>query len=486
MERIGTRWAQIPQPGPKRLAFLEKLKANAGTVSHLYYFCGMKKRYWFLAAFAFIIAVAAYLNYPKLDLISGFAAKSVASNHFADGRSLQMIEEGDNDIALVDLAANSIDEKTRSATATVFGLKARKAVWRDGLGSVLVDAGYDPDTVPEVPKRALAPTNLPFPYGDLPQKDTLFSNIDYKKLKDAVADAFDKGTEKQKRTRSLLVVYKDQIVAEKYATGFSHKSKILGWSMTKSITGTLFGILEYQKRIALDAPAPVPEWKNDKRSKITIADLLRMNSGLEWNEDYETISDVTTMLFLSKDMTRVQLEKPALYNPGQNWNYSSGTSNLLSGILKKRFATYQQYLDFWYSALIDRIGMHSMFIETDMCGNYVGSSYGWATTRDWAKFGLLYLHSGNWNGDRLFDQSWVRFATTPAQGSGGRYGGHFWLNRNGYYPDAPTDMYSANGFQGQRVFIIPSKDLVVVRMGLTEDPGFDFNRLLKDILESVE
>lgn len=472
--------------GLSKKRVLKTLKRSVGTASYLYYFYGMKKRYWFLAAFAFIIAVAAYLNYPKLDLISGFAAKSVASNHFADGRSLQMIEEGDNDIALVDLAANSIDEKTRSATATVFGLKARKAVWRDGLGSVLVDDDYDPGIAPEIPKRDLTPTNLPFPYGDLPQKDTLFSNIDYRKLKDAVANAFDKGTEKQKRTRSLVVVYKDKIIAEKYAAGFSHKSKILGWSMTKSITGTLFGILEYQKRIDLNAPAPVPEWKNDKRSKITVADLLHMNSGLEWNEDYETISDVTTMLFLAKDMTRVQLERLALYDPGHNWNYSSGTSNLLSGILRKQFATHQQYLDFWYSALIDRIGMHSMLIETDMSGNYVGSSYGWATTRDWAKFGLLYLHSGNWNGDRLFDQSWVRFTTTPARGSGGRYGGHFWLNRNGYYPEAPRDMYSANGFQGQKVFIIPSKDLVVVRMGLADGEKFDFNNFLNDILLSIK
>ncbi|RZJ67978.1 MAG: class C beta-lactamase-related serine hydrolase [Flavobacterium sp.] len=446
----------------------------------------MKKRYWFLLAFFAIVFSVVAWNYPKLNLISGFAAKNVASSHFADGRSLQMIEDGDNDIPMVDLATNSFDKKTKSASSNVFGLKTRKAIWRDGLGATLIDDNFDESAPYEVPKRNLTLTNLPFPYGDLPQKDTVFSNIDYKKLRIAVDAAFDRDILKDKRTRAVLVIYKDVIIAEKYADGFSKDSKLLGWSMTKSITGTLFGILDYQKRLDIGSKAPIPEWKNDKRANITIADLLNMNSGLEWEEDYETISDATKMLFLAKDMTRVQLEKPALFDPGEHWNYSSGTSNLLSGILRKQFKTHQQYLDFWYAALIDRIGMKSMFIETDMSGNFVGSSYGWATTRDWAKFGLLYLHKGNWNGDRLFDEKWVDFVTKPTKGSNGRYGGHFWLNRGGYFPDAPRDMYSANGFQGQKVFIIPSKDLVIVRLGLTEDKKFDFNRFVSGVVGSVK
>lgn len=446
----------------------------------------MKKRYWFLLCFVVAITGIVMWNYPKLDLISGFAAKNVASGHFADGRSLEVIEAGDNDIPLVDLATNVIDEKTKSATATVFGLKERKAIWRDGLGATLIDDDFDISAPYKVPKRNVTPNHLAFPYGDLEPKDSIFTNIDYSELKTAVNAAFDSENAKNKRTRAVLVVYKDKIIAEKYAPGFTAKSRILGWSMTKSITGTLFGILEYQNRLKISDKAPIPEWKNDKRSQITIADLLNMNSGLEWTEDYETISDATKMLFLAKDMTRVQLEKPALYNPGKNWNYSSGTSNLLSGILRKQFKTHQQYLDFWYSALIDRIGMKSMLVETDMSGNYVGSSYSWATTRDWAKFGLLYLHQGNWNGDRLFDKKWVDFVTKPTKGSNGRYGGHFWLNAGGYFPDAPRDMYSANGFQGQKVFIIPSKDLVIVRLGLTEDKKFDFNGLVSGIVKSVK
>lgn len=447
----------------------------------------MKKILRFVAIlFVCVLAYALFANYPKLDLISGFSAKSVASAHFADGRTLQMIEDGDNDIPLVNLACNEIDDSTKVATASVYGLKKRKAIYREGLGATLIDDDFDVGKPYEIPKRTNTTNPLPFPYGDLEPKDTFFNNINYGKLQKAVDESFDHDVQKFKRTRAVLVVYKDKIVAEKYEPGFSKKSKILGWSMTKSITATMFGILQYQHKIDINKPAPVSEWKNDRRSRITISDLLHMNSGLEWNENYETISDATKMLFLAKDMSAVQRHKRAAFAPNSHWNYSSGTSNLLSGILRQQFATHQQYLDFWYSSLIDKIGMHSMFVETDMAGNYVGSSYGWATARDWAKFGLLYLHRGNWHGEQLFDPNWANYVATPTNDSNGRYGAHFWLNAGGYYPDAPRDLYSCNGFQGQMVFIIPSMELVIVRMGLKEDPGFDFNEFLKDVTGSFK
>jgi CubicO group peptidase (beta-lactamase class C family) len=248
----------------------------------------------------------------------------------------------------------------------------------------------------------------------------------------------------------------------------------------------MFGILEKQRKFDIDKPAPIKEWQNDNRKLITTSDLLHMNSGLEWEEKYDKICDATQMLFQSEDMTRVQLEKPSAFKPNTRWNYSSGTTNLLSGILRKQFKTHQEYLDFWYTDLIDKIGMNSMVIETDMAGNYVGSSYGWATTRDWSKFGLLYLHKGNWNGEQIFNESWAKYTATPTNTSDGRYGGHFWLNAGGHFPDVPRDMYYCSGFQGQMVAIIPSLDLVIVRMGLKEDPNFDFNGMLKGIIESVK
>ncbi|MFW2375345.1 MAG: serine hydrolase domain-containing protein, partial [Cellulophaga baltica] len=197
-------------------------------------------------------------------------------------------------------------------------------------------------------------------------------------------------------------------------------------------------------------------------------------------------SDVTKMLFLANDMTKMQVEKEAVAKPTEIWNYSSGTTNLLSGILRDRFTNRQEYLDFPYKTLIDKIDMHSMLLEADMDGNYVGSSYGWATTRDWAKFGILYLNKGNWNGTQLFDENWSKYVATPTKNSEGVYGAHFWLNAGGKFPDVPRDMYSANGFQGQYVFIVPSKDLVVVRMGLSENPIFDVNEFLSEIIKAIQ
>ena len=447
----------------------------------------MKKTLKIFAAAALLFLIYfGYTTYPKLDLISGFSAKSMASAHFIDNRSQEMIEKGDNDIEMITLANNKIDEKEKFATASVYGLKERKAIYREGLGATLINDDFDVSKPFEVPKRTKLTINLPFPYGNNEAKDSVFSNIDYAKLNATVANAFDKKGELNKRTRSVVVIYKDKIIAEKYDTGFDKNSKILGWSMTKSITATLFGILQKQGKIDINKRAPIGEWTNDERAKITINDLLHMNSGLEWEEDYSKISDVTQMLFLDVDMSKSQIVKPLVGKTNATWNYSSGTSNLLSGILRKQFKTHQEYLDFWYSDLIDKIGMNSMLVETDMAGNYVGSSYSWATTRDWSKFGLLYLHKGNWNGEQLFDKNWAKYVATPTNTSNGDYGGHFWLNAGGKFPDVPKDMFYCSGYQGQMVAIFPSHDLVIVRMGLKEDPEFDFNLLLSGIVGSLK
>jgi CubicO group peptidase (beta-lactamase class C family) len=447
----------------------------------------MKKSFKFIGLLLLLaLLYLVFTNYPKLDLISGFSAKSVASGHFIDSRSIEMIEKGDNDIDLLDLATNTIDDAGKFAISSVYGLKERKAIYREGLGATLIDDSFDVSKPYNTPKRNKTTNNLIYPYGDVEQKDTVFTNVDYAKLNSAVTNAFDEKGVIKKRTRSLLVIYKDKIIAEKYDTGFNKESKILGWSMTKSITATIFGILEKQGKFDINKPAPIPEWNNDSRKRITTNDLLHMNSGLAWEESYDKICDATQMLFQSANMGRVQLEKEAAYEPNKHWNYSSGTTNLLSYILRNQFKTHQEYLDFWYAELIDKIGMKSMLVETDMAGNFVGSSYGWATTRDWGKFGLLYLHKGNWNGEQIFNESWAKYVATPTKDSNGGYGGHFWLNAGGKYKDAPKDMYSANGFQGQKVFIIPSKDLVIVRLGLTDESEFDINQVLKGILGSFK
>ena len=377
------------------------------------------------------------------------------------------------------MATNSIDKQKKTASSSVFGLLTRKSIIREGLGSVLTLDKKDEKSNYKTPKRRKTVNDtIPYPYGNGSHKDSVFESIDYKKLNETVNSIFG-----VRKTRAVLVLYKDQIIAEKYSEGFTKDSRILGWSMTKSIMSTVFGILEHQQKINIQDKAPVESWQNDARKEITIHNLLQMNSGLEWDENYDEISDATKMLFLERDMTKVQEEKPLIGKPNETWNYSSGTSNLLSGILRDQFKNHQSYLDFWYAYLIDKIGMNSMILESDLAGNYVASSYAWATTRDWGKFGLLYLHNGAWNGEELFTKEWVDYVTTPTPTSNGSYGAQFWLNTEKQLKDVSQNMYFADGYQGQRVYILPDEDLVIVRFGLS---WFEENEFLKGIIQSIQ
>ena len=430
-----------------------------------------------------VIGVVVYLNYPKLNIISGYAAKNVASGVFVAHRSAASMNLNDNNVPLIELASTEVDEKAGSASSTVYGLMKRTAVYRDGLGTVLINDEYDPEKLTIRPNRNQPVDTLPYPYGHAAPVDTVFSDVDMDKINKAMALAF--AHPETQKTRTLLILYKGHILAEKNIDGFDADTPILGWSMTKSVLATLFGILEHQGKLEMDWPAPIAEWKDDERKNITLDHLLRMQSGLAWDEDYSGISDVTRMLFLDSDMTQAQRDKKAIAKPTEIWNYSSGTTNLLSGILRQQFRSHQEYLDFPYSALIDKIGMYSMILEADIAGNYVGSSYAWASTRDWARFGQLHLNKGNWNGEQLFDSTWVDYITKPTINSDGTYGAHFWLNAEGKYPDVPNDMFSCNGFEGQHVFMIPSKDLVIVRTGLAEEPYFDVNGVLSNIVKAV-
>lgn len=442
-----------------------------------------------VSVFVFIFLIVAYViyaNYPKLNIITGFAAKNVCSCTFEAGRDLNSIETGDNDFGPVFYAENMIDTNDLSVESTVFGLKKRKAVYEEGVGCILLppDTKRDKIDIPK-PNRSLSKSLEPYPYGRGEHIDTAFSDVNYGDLQLAVEQAFDTDREKSRRTRAVVVLYKGRLITEKYAPEFNRNTKLLGWSMTKSITNAVMGVLEKQGGVSLSQNNLFKEWETDERSKITLNDMLQMNSGLEWEEDYERISDVTRMLFLEKNMPSIQLHKPLVAEPGSIWNYSSGTSNLLSQFIRDQFDTQQEYLDFWYTNFIDKIGMNSMTLETDPDGNYVGSSYCWGTARDWAKFGLLYLNRGNWNGEQILNESWVDYSATPVENSHMQYGAHFWLNAGGKYPNLPRDLYSSNGFQGQYVFIIPSKDLVVVRFGLTEEPQFDVDEFLSGILSAT-
>lgn len=440
----------------------------------------MKKLKYLFYLVLVVLVVVIYVNYPKLNILSGYSAKSMASSVFVAKRGVALTDSTDNNFSPVNLAKDFVDFTEKTASASSLGILTRKAIYREGLGAVLVPKGYKTTKSYLTPNRNKSSNESPFPFGNGDPKDSLFSNIDYVNLKKVVDNHFNSNF----KTRAVLVVYKDHIITEKYANGFDKTSKFLGWSMTKSIMSTVFGVLQHKGLLSVKEQAPISDWENDDRRQITIHNLLQMNSGLEWDENYETISDVNKMLFLDEDMSKAQMDKKLVGSPNALWNYSSGTSNLLSKILRYKLGSEQEYLDFWYRELIDKIGMNSMILEADLAGNYVASSYSWASARDWAKFGMLYEREGNWNGEQIFSKNWDDYVVTPTPTSDGQYGAQFWLNSKSMMPDVPSSMYFANGHDGQRVFILPEQDLVVVRLGLNGD--FSNNNFLKGILESIK
>jgi CubicO group peptidase (beta-lactamase class C family) len=268
--------------------------------------------------------------------------------------------------------------------------------------------------------------------------------------------------------------------------------------MNKSITNALMGIMVKKRMLDIHQPAPVPEWQQpgDPRQAITLDQLLRMSSGLEFEETYAPLHDATNMLYESDDFAAYAARKPLKAQPDDRWSYASGTTNIVSRAIRKAIEEQgdPHYYSFIHKELFDKIGMTSAVLEPDASGTFVGSSYAFATPRDWARFGLLYLQDGVWNGERILPEGWVKYTTTPtAKAPKGEYGAHFWLNAgtpgnpgSRPWPDAPLDTFAAKGFQGQRVVVIPSRKLVLVRFGATSGKtAWQTNRLIRDVLTAL-
>lgn len=308
--------------------------------------------------------------------------------------------------------------------------------------------------------------------------------------------------ERLRGTRAVVVVQGGRIVGERYAPGFDRDTRLLGWSMTKSLMGALVGVLVGDGRLRLDAPAEVPAWQSagDPRREIQIDQLLRMSSGLDWNESYGIslrLPDVIQMLYGRGlgDMASFAADRPLASPPGSEWRYSSGTSVLLSGIVRRVLADDGAYRALPRRALFDPLGMTSALMELDEAGTFVGSSYSWATARDWARFGLLYLRDGVWGKARILPPGWVDYTRTPAPAAPrGEYGAHFWLNAGvpakgvvAPLPRAPRDLFYAAGHDGQFVFVVPSRDLVIVRLGLTPSDGrWSYEDFVADLVAALD
>ena len=425
-----------------------------------------------LIAAALAVAAAGVFAFVKADgyagVGAGYMAKVACSEIFLAKRDALAVLEGEfNDISpALERVRLKIDSEKRTVTGSIFGVGRAKAVYRDGYGCTLKRgalAGLPPlSPVAEKP--------LPDAFAGTPAAR---DDVDYAALEAALDAAF---ADEKAATRAMLVVKDGAVVAERYAPGFTRDTPFLSWSMAKSVTATMAGAAVHRGFVDLAAPAPVPEWAGDAaRAAITWNDLLQMQSGLAFSEIYDDPnSDASQMLFRARDAGAVAAKKPLIHPPGTHWSYSSGTTNLIQRTLRETLeANDMGYHAFARDALFAPLGMASAVLETDSSGTFIASSFMYATARDWAKLGLLYLNDGVADGVRLLPEGWSAYVAAPAKASDGFYGAQFWLNHPGadgrpkYMPGVPDDAYLMAGHEGQYALIVPDKRLVIVRTGMT-------------------
>jgi hypothetical protein len=423
-----------------------------------------------LIAAAAIAAAAAFTLLavvPRARIPSAYKAKALCSEAFLAGRSIVSVAETEfeNIDPVFDRVTATVHEKEQRVDASLFGLGKARARYRDSYGCTIESGALAP--LPALAPMADGP--LPESFGDTP---TQLRRVDYSEIAEALDRAF---ADRMAAHRAIVVLVDGRIVAERYAEGFDAATPMLSWSMAKSVTATLVGAAALNGYLAINDPAPVPEWRGDAaKSAITWNDLLRMQSGLAFTEIYDDpSSDVSEALFRAREAGAVAARKPLTSAPGKTWSYSSGTTNLIMRTLRQVLAERGVDLqEFARARVFAPIGAASFVLEPDSSGTPIGSSYVYATARDWAKLGQLYLEGGAWNGEPLLPEGWSAYVSEPTLASDGEYGAHFWLNRDGrargrFIAGLPEDMYYMAGHEGQYVFIIPDRNAVVVRLGMT-------------------
>ena len=439
------------------------------------------------------LALGLHFGYRAVAIGTAYKAKVLCSGVFVSHREPQAIldqELSADDLGILQHIDAHVGRDAMAVTASLFGLATRTAVYRDRQGCTLQFSDA----------KAVASTSLP--RANTLSEESFSASIqtpgfDLGRLDTVVEQAFTENNPAlPQRTRAILVLHRGRLVAERYAPGFSANTPMPGWSMGKSVINALVGILVEQGRIRLRDPVPIAAWRSpeDPRTKITWKHLLHMESGLQFDESYRNpLSDVMVMLLASPGAADFALAKPLEHEPGTRWRYTSGTTNIVASAIRQVVGE-ALYPEFPRKALFDRLGMSSAILEADARGTFVGSSFVYATARDWARFGLLYAQGGIWNGQRILPAGWVKYSATPApHAPGQQYGSHFWLRYpappecKGAHPDFPADGFHAAGHEGQLLTILPSQQLVIVRLGLTRHPcAWNHHAFVRDVLDAVK
>jgi CubicO group peptidase (beta-lactamase class C family) len=445
-----------------------------------------------------LLLYGVYYCWISFPVATGYGAKVFCSAIFVSGRNEVDIKAQELDFTPLNFASYKINYDDSSVTCSLFGFATRKAIYRKGLGSTIINELSENEIrsqkfrLPTQP--AIATDTIPWPLGDK-LNGNFPANIDSVEINNAIADIFKEvDTFNPSRTRALIVVYDNQLIAEKYAPGFTQHTRLTGWSMTKSITSAITGILVRKNILDINQPAPVPEWTdtNDVRHKITVKHILQQTTGLEFEEIYSKSSHATRMLCQTADMAAYAASQQLSHAPGSKFHYSSGNSNILSRIIRQAVGD-KDYHALPYEELFYKIGMYNTLLEPDASGTFVGSSYCFATARDWARFGMLYLNNGIFDNVQILPPGWINQSVTASDVvEQGKYGFQWWLNAgnkkdaaNRLFPTLPADMYFADGFEGQNIFVIPSKKLVVVRLGLTRKRQYGEMEFLEKLISAI-
>ena len=387
------------------------------------------------------------------------------------------------------------------AVGSGHGVPTMRAAFREGVGCVVMPPDQTFADIDRLPALKMArppgePATIPWPDGDFVASDRLPASVDSDALQAASDWAFNRESPEQV-TLSLLIVQGGHVIHERYAPGVDMTTRTRTWSTAKSIASTMVGMMVDEGRMALDEPLGVT-WlpkasspDDDPRTAITLRHVLNMSSGLDTvdngGREYATGSGLA--YWAGASSARGARQRALIRKPGTNWDYENYDTLLAVHAMKRVIGNDQAYLEFPRRRLLDRIGMQNTLIGVDRFGDFILSSQVYTNARDLARFGLLFLQNGTWNGERLISESWIDFVRTPAPATASRrnaYGGQWWLVPDGR-SDVPKDAYSTSGNRGQYVLVVPSHDLVIVRRGLDfGGQGFDRWNLLREVLKAVQ
>lgn len=435
----------------------------------------MRRRRWprVLAVIVVLVLAAAIGGYwyerPLLRTGTGYAAHNACALTFIAQRTSPETDLPPN--PLVPYLSTEVDEAAKAASTSIKGLLAGQ------------EANYAPATGCTVGGAPVVATPGPEPaaFGTNPLSNAVAvpdADVDAL-IAAAFGDELPVAERERLGTRAVVVVRDGQIIGERYADGFTKDTPQLGWSMTKSVTNLLAGRLVHEGIVELTDDRLRPEW-TDGRSAITVDQLLRMTSGLAWDETYSLGTPITQMLYGETDMAGYVASQESAHAPGSHQQYSSGSTTLLCSVLGAKAKASTNLLP---AQLFAPLGLRSAIAETDGVGNPVCSSYLWATPRDWAALGQFALDDGVWDGRRLLPEGWMKESTTVAPVTTTEekgYASSWWVNTDAdgslVAPTLPGDAFWMQGHDGQRVFVVPSKRLVVVRLGFSpdysgQDPG---------------